>query len=67
MEFLTRLEVHDKQSKEWDCVVNKPQCQVFKFKGDSPVVLVKAYANFDGVSVDLLSHFIRHIPTRGAW
>lgn len=67
IEFIRRLESHDKASTEWDCVINRPQCTVYKFKGDSPVVLVKAYVVFDGVSVGILSHFIRHVPTRSNW
>lgn len=67
MEFLLGLEAHDSTSKDWDAVVNKPHCIVYKFKGDSPVVLVKAYALFEGIPVNILSHFIRHIPTRSYW
>lgn len=67
MSFLTRLETIDRSSKEWECTVNKPACQVFKLKEDSPVVLVKAFATFAGLPASIVSHFIRHIPTRMKW
>lgn len=65
--FLTRLETLDRSSKEWECTVNKPLCQVYKLKGDTPVVLVKAFAAFPGLPTAVVSHFIRHIPTRMKW
>lgn len=67
-QFLDEKESHDPNDPHWECVVSQPAIRVFKFiSPDSPVVLVKAYATLQGVPLPVLSHFIRHIPSRLSW
>ncbi|KAF4641721.1 START domain-containing protein [Toxoplasma gondii] len=67
-EFLDEKKVQDPNDPNWELVVDQKAIKVYKFiSPNSPVVLVKAYAELDSVPLQVLCHEIRDIPTRLQW
>ncbi|CDI84927.1 hypothetical protein EPH_0060110 [Eimeria praecox] len=67
-QFLEEKEPHDPSDPSWERTVDQPLIKVYKFiSPNSPVVLVKAYAKFDGIPLNVLSHHIKEIKCRLHW
>lgn len=68
IQFLKRLEFHDPNDKNWDCVTDRPGCKVYKLRSEgSPVIIVKSYTYLPDIPNNVMAYFIRHIPTRFKW
>ncbi|KAL8275936.1 hypothetical protein Esti_000052 [Eimeria stiedai] len=67
-QFLDEREKHDPHDPSWELTVNQPLIKVYKYiSPNSPVVIVKAYASFDGIPLSVLSHNIKNISSRLEW
>eukprot|EP01068_Selenidium_serpulae_P011871 Selendium_serpulae@DN5738_c0_g1_i8.p1 len=68
LNFLREKLEHDSNDKSWDRVCNNPKVTVYKICSDkSPVVLVKAYVTVSDSTKEIVTHLIRHLPTRATW
>lgn len=67
-QFLEEKEPHDPLDPTWERTVDQPLIQVYKFiSPNSPVIIVKAYAHFEGIPLNVLSHHIKEINCRLHW
>ncbi|KAL8435829.1 hypothetical protein ACSSS7_002206 [Eimeria intestinalis] len=67
-QFLDERERHEPHDPSWELTVNQPLIKVYKYiSPNSPVVIVKAYASFDGIPLSVLSHNIKDIKSRLEW
>ncbi|CDJ42325.1 hypothetical protein ETH_00018720 [Eimeria tenella] len=67
-QFLEEREKHDPSDPSWEQTVNQPLISVYKYiSPNSPVVIVKAYAKFDGIPLAVLSRNIRDVECRLKW
>eukprot|EP00921_Rhytidocystis_pertsovi_P009940 GHVQ01015910.1.p1 GENE.GHVQ01015910.1~~GHVQ01015910.1.p1 ORF type:complete len:802 (+),score=109.30 GHVQ01015910.1:961-3366(+) len=70
-EFLMGRHTHNDlvhRDEGWEATVDTKDMKVYKLtSSDSPVVLIKAYAELPGIPLTVLCHHIRHIPTRLKW
>ncbi|OEH76949.1 phosphatidylcholine transfer [Cyclospora cayetanensis] len=67
-QFLDEREQHDPADTSWEQTVNQPSIQVYKYiSPNSPVVIVKAYANFEGIPLAVLRHNIQEVSCRLLW
>ncbi|CBZ53350.1 putative phosphatidylcholine transfer protein [Neospora caninum Liverpool] len=67
-EFLDEKKPQDPNDPNWELVVDQKAIKVYKFiSPNSPVVLVKAYAELDGIPMPVLCHEIRDISMRLQW
>ncbi|KAL8449067.1 hypothetical protein Emed_003419 [Eimeria media] len=67
-QFLDEREKHDPNDPSWELTVNQPLIKVYKYiSPNSPVVIVKAYASFDGIPLSVLSYNIKDIKSRLEW
>lgn len=68
LNFLDQLYKHDASDKRWDQAVNQQKIKVYKKTSeDSPIVLVKAYANIMDVPLRVVMYHIRDIKLRVKW
>ncbi|KAL8448215.1 hypothetical protein Emag_003983 [Eimeria magna] len=67
-QFLDEREEHDPHDPSWELTVNQQLIKVYKYiSPNSPVVIVKAYASFDGIPLSVLSYNIKDINSRLEW
>lgn len=67
-QFLDEREQHDPNDPAWELTVDQPLVKVYKYiSPNSPVVIVKAYATFEGIPLSVLSHNIKETDSRLRW